>query len=244
MNNPYAQRLHMTESNEIASIVLSANNIHKTYSDGQKQLSVLKAVDIRVAAGERVAVVGASGSGKSTLLHVLAGLDNPSSGRVLVQEQNIHELSHAKRGRLRNRAIGFVYQFHHLMPELTAAENVELPLRVARVSATTARRRAQEWLHRVGLGHRLDHRPAQLSGGERQRCAVARALVTEPAIVLADEPTGSLDRNNAESVSQLMHEINREHGTAFLIATHDVDLAATMDRQIVLEAGEITAGQI
>lgn len=224
----------------MTNLVLRADNVSKSYADGQKILPVLKHISLNVAAGERVAIVGTSGSGKSTLLHILGGLDNPTQGVVEVAGQAIHNLSHACRGQLRNQSIGFVYQFHHLMPELTALENVAFPLRIGRISAKTARNRAQQWLERVGLGHRLDHRPAQLSGGERQRCAVARALVTEPTILLADEPTGSLDRDNADGVSQLLADINRENGTALLIATHDPDLAATMDRQIVLKAGQIS----
>lgn len=235
--NPEAKAASAARATRATDLVLTAEGISKTYIDGQKHVQVLKHVDVHVQAGERVAVVGASGSGKSTLLHILGGLDNPSSGTVSIAGQAMHALSSAGRGKLRNRSVGVVYQFHHLMPELTALENVAFPLRIARVGNKTSRIRARQWLERVGLGHRVDHLPSQLSGGERQRCAVARALSSQPAIVLADEPTGSLDRNNAQSISRLIQEISDEHNMAFLIATHDQELAGEMDRQIVLENG-------
>lgn len=221
-----------------ANYVLEARGVNKSFRDGNKKiLHVLHNVSLTVAQAELVAVVGASGSGKSTLLHILGGLDNPSTGDVLVTDQPMNRLSNNKRGKLRNNSMGFVYQFHHLMPELSALDNVAFPLRIGRKSNHKAREAAAYWLEKVGLGHRLDHRPAQLSGGERQRAAVARALVSEPKIVLADEPTGSLDRDNADSVIELIHELNSTLNTAFLVATHDLELAAQMHRQVVLEDG-------
>jgi lipoprotein-releasing system ATP-binding protein len=220
--------------------ILEARDVHKSFKQGPVTLEVLQGVSMSVAAGERIAIVGASGSGKTTLLQILGGLDRPTTGHVLVDGKDIHEQSEQERGALRNRALGFVYQFHHLLPEFSALENVAMPLLIRRIKVSDARVRAARLLERVGLGQRLDHRPDQLSGGERQRAAVARALVTEPKIVLADEPTGNLDGSNAESVFALMLELNRELGTSLIVVTHDMRLAARMERIYAIERGVLT----
>jgi lipoprotein-releasing system ATP-binding protein len=226
---------------EAADTVLEAQAVHKSFRQGPVVLEVLRGVTLRVAAGERVAIVGASGSGKTTLLQILGGLDPPSSGVVRVAGRDIHSLTESERGELRNRTLGFVYQFHHLLPEFSALENVAMPLLVRRSKVAVARSAARTLLERVGLAERLDHRPHQLSGGERQRAAVARALVTAPSVVLADEPTGNLDGANAESVFALMLELNRERGTSLIVVTHDVRLAARMGRTYELAGGALTA---
>jgi lipoprotein-releasing system ATP-binding protein len=222
---------------ETGSAVLEARDVHRSFRQGPVTLEVLRGIDLRISRGERLAIVGASGSGKTTLLQILGGLDRPSSGHVLVEARDIHELTENERGALRNRTLGFVYQFHHLLPEFSAIENVAMPLLVRRMPVREARDRARALLERVGLGARLEHRPHQLSGGERQRAAVARALVTRPQVVLADEPTGNLDGANAESVFELMLELNRELATSLVIVTHDVRLARRMSRALELADG-------
>jgi lipoprotein-releasing system ATP-binding protein len=223
----------MTES------VLEARNVERRFQQGPVTLEVLQAVNLTIQAAERLSIVGASGSGKTTLLQILGGLDKPSSGNVFVDGKDIHALGEKDRGELRNHAIGFVYQFHHLLPEFSALENVAMPLLVRRMNTGEAKDRAREILKRVGLGERLTHRPHQLSGGERQRAAVARALVTQPKLVLADEPTGNLDGRNAEQVFELMLELNRERQTSLVIVTHDLRIAARMDRALQIENGTL-----
>ncbi|MEF8793155.1 lipoprotein-releasing ABC transporter ATP-binding protein LolD [Thiohalorhabdus sp.] len=222
--------------------VLEASDLGRRFWDGARQIQVLDAVTFGVAEGEALAVTGSSGSGKSTLLHLLGGLDRPSEGRVLVGGNDIHHLSEKAGGELRNRELGFVYQFHHLMPEFDALENVMMPLLVRRQGRSEAGREARETLERVGLGERVHHKPSELSGGERQRTAIARAVVTRPRLILADEPTGNLDDRTAERIHQLLLALNRDLGTAIVVVTHDPDLAGQMQRQLRLHEGRLESG--
>lgn len=228
MNNPQLQ------------LVLEAKSLSRSYAQGNLKVDVLEDISFSVRSGERVAIVGSSGSGKSTLLHLLGGLDTPSSGHVMLAEQNLSTMNSAQRGKMRNQQVGFVYQFHHLLPEFSALENVSMPLLIGGSSKQNAAKAAAKLLERVGLGDRLEHKPAELSGGERQRAAIARALVNQPRIVLADEPTGNLDESTADKVYALMLELNQELGTSFLVVTHDSKFAGKMDRILRLSQGQIS----
>lgn len=221
--------------------VLSCRNLGKSYVEGPQSVVVLEDLQLELHPGERLAIVGSSGSGKSTLLNMLGGLDTPSTGSVWLAGEELSALNEKERGLLRNRALGFVYQFHHLLPEFTALENVCMPLLIGRTPIPEARQRATALLERVGLGHRLAHKPSELSGGERQRVAIARALVNKPGLVLLDEPTGNLDHHTAQGIQELMRELSGSSQTAFLVVTHDMELARQMDRILRLEDGKLVA---
>ncbi|MDX1352679.1 MAG: lipoprotein-releasing ABC transporter ATP-binding protein LolD [Thiomicrorhabdus sp.] len=226
-------------NNQLDDLVLQATGLGKIYQEGELETKVFSDIDFQLKAGEKVAIVGTSGSGKSTLLHLLAGLDAPSQGQVWLNGLSFSDESDVMRGKLRNQHMGFVYQFHHLFSELTALENIMMPLQIRRVSIKEAQQKAHKLLEKVGLASRAQHKPSELSGGERQRVAIARALITEPSCILADEPTGNLDHASAEQVFQLLVDLNNELGTALLIVTHDRSLAAKMDRQVTLLDGQL-----
>ncbi|AWB67445.1 lipoprotein-releasing ABC transporter ATP-binding protein LolD [Saccharobesus litoralis] len=228
--------LHQTNNHQA---ILSCRHICKTYHDGSNQVNVIDDLELDVYAAEHLAIVGSSGSGKSTLLHIMGALDKPSSGDVIYMGQNIHQLSDNKQADFRNQNLGFIYQFHHLLAEFSAIENVAMPRLISGQSKEAAFEQASELLKRVGLGHRIDHRPSALSGGERQRVAIARALINQPKLVLADEPTGNLDHANAQSIFALIQEIREQFDTAFVFVTHDLELAARMDRQLKLSDGKL-----
>ena len=231
----------MSESSMSEQAILSCRNLGKSYEEGPESVEVVAGLQLDLEPGERVAIVGTSGSGKSTLLNLLGGLDTPTKGSVWLDGEELSALSEKKRGLLRNRALGFVYQFHHLLPEFTALENVCMPLLIGKTAIPEARQRATALLERVGLGHRLEHKPAELSGGERQRVAIARALVNKPGLVMLDEPTGNLDSHTAQGIQDLMLELSTSMRTAFLVVTHDMNLARQMDRVLQLQEGCLTA---
>ncbi|WP_025248112.1 lipoprotein-releasing ABC transporter ATP-binding protein LolD [Mannheimia varigena] len=224
--------------------LLRCENISKFYDEGEQQVQVLKEVSFSMNAGELVAIVGSSGSGKSTLLHTLGGLDQPSSGEVWVRGQSLQQLSSDKLALLRNQNLGFVYQFHHLMADFSALENVMMPMLIGKQNKTEAANRAEKMLQAVGLSHRITHRPSALSGGERQRVAIARALVNNPALVLADEPTGNLDQKTTESIFELIQQLNQEQNIAFLLVTHDLNLANKLSRSLVMRDGVLSEGTL
>lgn len=224
--------------------LLRCNNISKFYDEGEQKVQVLKNVSFSMDAGELVAIVGSSGSGKSTLLHTLGGLDQPSSGEVWIRGQSLQHLNADKLAQLRNQNLGFVYQFHHLMADFSALENVMMPMLIGKQNKSEAAARAEKMLQAVGLSHRMTHRPSALSGGERQRVAIARALVNNPALVLADEPTGNLDQKTTESIFELIQQLNQEQNIAFLLVTHDLNLANKLSRSLVMRDGVLSEGQL
>ena len=220
--------------------LLSAKNLSKTYKEGKMVTEVLKDVSFDIYSKSLLAIIGSSGSGKSTLLHLLGGLDQPTSGEIMFKSQQLNRLSEQEKARLRNQEIGFVYQFHHLLPDFTALENVAMPLLIGGVSPSEAKKRAMVMLESVNLVKRANHRPAELSGGERQRVAIGRALINNPALVMADEPTGNLDKSTADAIFDLLVKLNREHGTAFLVVTHDLALANKLDQQLIMSDGQLS----
>lgn len=223
-------------SNEV---VVSAENLFKSYQDGESKVEILNALNFQLDASTTLAIVGSSGSGKSTLLHILGTLDKPDGGKISIKNKNITELSRKQQADFRNQNIGFIYQFHHLLMEFTALENVMLPLLIAGIDKRTARLEAEQMLNNVALSHRISHKPEQLSGGERQRVAIARALITKPALVLADEPTGNLDKENGETIYELINSLKKTHRTAFIVVTHDLELAAKLDQTLYLKDGKL-----
>lgn len=220
--------------------LLSAKNLSKTYKEGKMVTEVLKDVSFDIYPKSLLAIIGSSGSGKSTLLHLLGGLDQPTSGEIMFKSQQLNRLSEQEKARLRNQEIGFVYQFHHLLPDFTALENVAMPLLIGGVSPSEAKKRAMVMLESVNLVKRANHRPAELSGGERQRVAIGRALINNPALVMADEPTGNLDKSTADAIFDLLVKLNCEHGTAFLVVTHDLALANKLDQQLIMSDGQLS----
>ena len=220
--------------------IIKVEQLKRSFIQGKNELKILTGIDFEVSAGEQVAIIGASGSGKSTLLHLLGGLDKPTSGKVAISGADLSTMNEAQRARLRNQALGFVYQFHHLLPEFTALENVAMPLLIAKVDSITAKQKATELLEAVGLGARLTHKPAELSGGERQRTAIARAMATNPECVLADEPTGNLDQKTAAEVFELMKQTNQQLNSSLVIVTHDLDIAKQMQKGYILNNGQLT----
>jgi len=237
MNSVADKSILQTRDTAHGQPVLQCRHLSKRFDDAGIAVQVLKDIDLCVAQGERIAIIGRSGAGKSTLLHLLGGLDTPSGGEVWVEGKDMARLNESERGRLRNRSMGFIYQFHHLLAEFTAEENVAMPLLVRRERPETALAKARTLLEKVGLGNRLQHKPGELSGGERQRAAVARALVTSPRCILADEPTGNLDQDTADQVHQLLVDLNREYDTSFIVVTHNLALSSLMERTYVLEHG-------
>jgi len=221
------------------SLLLQCENLCKTYQEGKLKTDVLRDVSFAIKPGEMMAIVGSSGSGKSTLLHLLGGLDSPTAGEVVFKGQSLNAMSSSAKAALRNRQLGFIYQFHHLLPDFTALENVAMPLLIGKNKASEVQDKAREMLAAVGLEHRSKHRPSELSGGERQRVAIARALVNSPSLVLADEPTGNLDQKNADSIFELLGELNVRQGTAFLVVTHDLQLANRLSRQLEMRDGKL-----
>ena len=224
--------------------LLSAKNLYKTYNEGKMVTEVLKDVSFDIYPQSLLAIIGSSGSGKSTLLHLLGGLDKPTSGEITFQSQHLSQLTEKEKARLRTQKIGFVYQFHHLLPDFTALENIVMPLLIGGVSPNEAKKRAMAMLESVNLVNRANHRPSELSGGERQRVAIGRALINNPALVMADEPTGNLDKSTADSIFDLLIKLNREQGTAFLVVTHDLNLAKKLDKQLVMSDGKLSESKL
>jgi lipoprotein-releasing system ATP-binding protein len=242
LNERFSETQILLPNSHGEPVVLEATGINKTFTEGGgSKLEILRNVNFSVRAGEKIAIVGASGSGKSTLLHILGSLDQPTSGQVLIDDQDVNKLSETARCLLRNRMLGFIYQFHHLLPEFSAQENVAMPALIRGASPDQAMLQARLLLEKVGMIRRLDHKPSELSGGERQRAAVARAMTNEPRCILADEPTGNLDKNTAEQVMQVMLRLNREYGTSLVVVTHDMSLAAKMDKIYTIEDGCLLA---